>query len=125
MPLRGVSIILTDDIGRVLLLRHSYGAPVWALAGGGLGPRENAEEGARREVFEELGLALGELTLLDELNEVISGSPHTAFIFHARCNGTPKPDRREILEARFFARDALPDNVSALTMKRLALLHAD
>ncbi|MEP2735734.1 MAG: NUDIX domain-containing protein [Erythrobacter sp.] len=125
VPLRGVSVILTDDKGRVLLLRHSYGRPVWALTGGGLSLTENAEEGARREVFEELGLEIGELTLLQELDEVISGSPHTAYVYAAHCNGTPTPDQREILEARFFARDALPDNLSALTLHRLALLDFD
>lgn len=124
VPLRGVSVILTDAEGQVLLLRHSYGRPVWALAGGGLTAHEDAAEGARREVLEELGLEIGSLTLLEELDEVISGSPHTAYVYAAHCNGTPKPDQREILEARFFARNALPDNVSMHTKRRLALLDA-
>lgn len=124
VPLRGVSVILTDGEGGVLLLRHSYGRPVWALAGGGLSPTEDAAEGARREVYEELGLEIGALTLLEELDEVISGSPHTAYVYSALCNGVPKPDQREILEAKFFARDALPDNISMLTKRRLALLDA-
>ncbi|MEO9461295.1 MAG: NUDIX domain-containing protein [Marinomonas sp.] len=122
VQLQGVSVILRDEAGRVLLLRHSYGAPVWALAGGGLSASENPAEGARREVREELGIEITELTLLDELNEVISGSPHRAYIFSALCQGTPKPDMREILEAKFFAPDDLPDNISALTQRRLALV---
>lgn len=122
VPLQGVSVILRDDAGRVLLLRHSYGAPIWALAGGGLSAAEDPAEGAKREVREELGIGLTNLTLLDQLDEVISSSPHRAYIFTALCIGTPKPDLREILEARFFALDELPDNVSALTQNRLALL---
>lgn len=124
VPLRGVSVILTDGEGQVLLLRHSYGRPVWALAGGGLSAEEDPAEGARREVFEELGLEIGALALLQELDEVISGSPHRAYVYAALCNGVPKPDQREILEAKFFVRDALPDNVSMLTKRRLALLDA-
>lgn len=122
VQLQGVSVILRDDAGRVLLLRHSYGSPTWALAGGGLSALEDPAEGAKREVREELGIGLTDLTLLDQLDEVISGSPHRAYIFAALVDGTPKPDMREILEARFFRLDALPDDISALTRKRLALL---
>lgn len=121
-PLRGVSIILTDTQKRVLLLRHSYGAAVWALPGGGLAQGEDAAEGGKREIYEELDLRLGPLMLLGVLNEVISGSPHQAYIFTAPCTDIPKPDRREVLEARFFALDNLPPNISALTHSRLDML---
>lgn len=120
--LRGVSVILTNDADQVLLLRHSYGRPQWGIAGGGLSRGEDPAQCARREMREELGLELGELRLLGELDEVISGAPHHAYVFTAECVGEPIPDQREILEARFFARDQLPEAISELTLRRLDLL---
>lgn len=119
-PIAGVSVILTNPAGEVLLLRHSYGPPVWALPGGGLGPREEALAAARREVREELGLVLGDLERLAVIEEVISGSPHTAHIFAATTAETPRPDGREIIAARFFAADALPEDLGHTAAVRLA-----
>lgn len=121
VPIAGVSVILTNPAGEVLLLRHSYGAPVWALPGGGLGPREEAEAAARREVHEELGLALDEVTRVAVIEEVISGSPHTAHVFAAMIADPPRPDGREIIKARFFAPDDLPPDLGRTTAARLAL----
>ena len=36
-PIAGVSIVITNLTGDVLLLKHSYGPEVWSLPGGGLG----------------------------------------------------------------------------------------
>lgn len=49
--------VLLDEDGRVLLVRFEFPtATVWALPGGGLEPDEDAEDGLRRELREELGL---------------------------------------------------------------------
>ena len=61
VPIAGVSIIITNIAGDVLLLKHSYGPSVWALPGGGLGRGEDPEAAARREVREELGVDPGVL----------------------------------------------------------------
>ena len=123
-PIAGVSVILTNPAGEVLLLRHSYGAPVWGLAGGGMSPREDPQAAARREVREELGLELGALEQVAVIEEVLSGSPHTAHLYAAVVDQPPRPDRREILEARFFAPDALPQNLGRTTRARLAAWQA-
>lgn len=123
-PLAGVSVIIANPAGEVLLLRHSYGPPVWALPGGGMAAREEPEAAARREVREELGLVLGEIMRVTVIEEVISGSPHTAHIFAVTTAETPHPDGREIIEARFFALDALPDNLGRTTAARLAMWQA-
>jgi ADP-ribose pyrophosphatase YjhB (NUDIX family) len=121
VPIAGVSVILTNPAGEVLLLRHSYGPAGWALAGGGLGPWEDPEAAARREVREELDISLGALDRIALIEEVISGSPHTAHIFAAVIDELPRPDGREIIEARFFALDSLPDNLGRITHSRLAM----
>lgn len=118
-PIAGVSILITNSAGDVLLLKHSYGPKVWALPGGGMKRGEDPQECARREVQEELGLALDELHSLGTLEEQLSGSPHTAHLFGAICDAPPRPDRREVIEARFFALDALPQPLGHTTERRL------
>lgn len=120
-PLAGVSVIIANPAGEVLLLKHSYGPPVWALPGGGMAAREEPEAAARREVREELGLVLDAVQPVAVIAEVISGSSHTAHIFAVTTAATPRPDGREIIAARFFALDALPDNLGRTTAARLAL----
>lgn len=124
VPLRGCAVVITNPAGEILLLRHSYGPDVWALPGGGIAAGEAPEAAARREIAEELGLKLERLALIGEAQEEISGSPHTAFVFEAFTRQTPTPDRREVLEARFFAGDALPEPLGRITRSRLALRRA-
>ncbi len=51
----GVSAIVDDEAGRVLLVRHSY-QPGWQLPGGGVGAAEPPAEAVLRELKEEVGL---------------------------------------------------------------------
>lgn len=120
-PIAGVSVIITDGAGAILLLRHSYGPAAWTLPGGGMGAREDAAAAAAREVREELGLVLDQLEPVAVIAEIISGSPHTAHIFAATTAAAPRPDGREILAARFFALDNLPPDLGRTTAARLAI----
>jgi 8-oxo-dGTP pyrophosphatase MutT (NUDIX family) len=52
----GVKCVLRDAAGRVLLVRHTYGPPLWDLPGGIHRRSEQPHETARREMAEELGL---------------------------------------------------------------------
>lgn len=117
--LAGVSIIATNHAGEILLVRHSYGPANWALPGGGCGTAEDPAEAARREMREELAVGLHDLTLVARIEEVISGAPHVAHVFSCVLSDQPQPDRREILEARFFARDALPQPINRIATVRL------
>lgn len=115
----GVSVIITNFAGDVLLLRHSYGPRVWALPGGGLKRGEEPEDCARREVFEELGIELGVVEPIGTIDEVLSGAPHTAHLFHSTCNKRPNPDGREVVEARFFPSHSLPEPLGSVTRRRI------
>lgn len=119
LPLYGVSLVARDCSGRILLVRHSYGSGDWTLPGGGCGRNEDPTQAVRREIREELAIELANLELLATYEEVISGAPHTAYIFAAELSGDPVPDGREIIVAQFFPYDALPTGLSSLTRMRL------
>ena len=119
VPLAGVSVLVTDLDGRLLLVRHSYGPAGWALPGGGVHKNESAEDAARREVAEEVGCSIEGMRVLDQIEETISGAPHTAWLVAARTQDHPKPDRREILEARFFPTHSLPEPLTSRTRMRI------
>jgi ADP-ribose pyrophosphatase YjhB (NUDIX family) len=123
-PIAGVSVIITNLAGDVLLLKHSYGSDVWSLPGGGLARDEHPLAAARREVREELGVELSRIELVGTIEEVLSGSPHTAYLFAATCDQRPQPDRREVVEARFFPSHSLPEPLGRTTRARIAAWRA-
>ena len=123
-PISGVSVVITNLAGDVLLLKHSYGPPVWGLPGGGLAVGEDPEAAARREVREELGLELARIVPIGTLEEELSGSPHTAYLFAATCDQRPQPDRREVTEARFFPSHSLPEPLGQVTRARIDVWRA-
>ena len=106
-----VIVAAFDTDGRVLLARHSYGPPVWALPGGGIDRNEDPEHAAMREFREELRCELADLRLVTSVTEPDSGSEDERFLFVAHPAGTPVPDRREIVEIGWFDPAALPENV--------------
>ena len=103
-----VIVAAFDEAGRVLLVRHSYGPPVWALPGGSMNRREEPAAAAEREFREELGCPLDNIVLLSELTQNESGSADRLHVFMAQVAGTPKADMREILAADFFDPERLP-----------------
>jgi len=74
VPRIGVGVIVMRD-GLVLLGQRtgSHGAGTWALPGGHLEFGESIEECARREVLEEAGLELRQVSL----------GPYTSDVFHS------------------------------------------
>jgi 8-oxo-dGTP pyrophosphatase MutT (NUDIX family) len=91
-----------------VLVRHSYGPPVWALPGGGIDRGEDPALAALREFREELGCGLAEVVPLEARTHDESGSHDLRHVFAAELAGTPVPDMREIVEVALFDPSALP-----------------
>ncbi|HEY3281859.1 MAG TPA: NUDIX domain-containing protein [Armatimonadota bacterium] len=117
----GSGVLVLDTEGRLLLHRRSDNG-CWGIPGGCMEPGETLEETARREVLEETGLRLGELTLYG----VFSGPEYTyhypngdlantvSIIYLARM---PEEEpihapSSETLELGFFDPHDLPEDIS-------------
>ena len=90
---QGVSIILTDAEGRILLQHRDSAAWVapdkWCIPGGGVDADELPTDAARRELCEETGILLGSppqhlwSQTVDEALEPGTSDPYIEHIFHA------------------------------------------
>lgn len=107
----GAMVFIERPDGDILLVRHSY-RQNWGVPGGLLKRGEDVADGARREVFEEVGLAVD---LLGEPTVAIDPDPQRVDVIY---RGRPamdadpasaSPRSPEIVEARWFSREALPD----------------
>ena len=108
----GCRVVVLDDTDRVLLIRHSYGSRGWMLPGGGLKRCEDARAAAAREVMEEAGLQLSGIVEVGFVSDVLHGAVHEVRIVAGWTGDSPLPDGREVIEARFFALDSLPQAMS-------------
>jgi ADP-ribose pyrophosphatase YjhB (NUDIX family) len=118
---RGAKVMVFNPAGELLLIRNGYGdRGLWVLPGGGVGRREAPAVAAAREVREEVRLEVRQLALVARYESAAEGKRDTVHLFRAVADGAPVADRREVEEARFFPLDALPERVSAATLRRIA-----
>jgi len=107
----GAIVFIERDDGAILLVRQSYRRS-WGVPGGLLRRGEDAVDGARREVFEETGLAVD---LLGEPTVVVDAEPQRVdVVFRARPAAGQDPGRAtpcspEIVEVGWFRPSELPD----------------
>lgn len=118
----GVRALAFDANGHVLLVRHTY-TPGWHLCGGGVEVGETFGEALAKELREEANVVLGDEPQLLSLhfNRTASRRDHVAvYLCRNVVQTMPKARDREILEARFFSPDALPDDVKQGSRDRIA-----
>ncbi len=108
---------LVVDQGRLLLLRHFRKGEYdfWAPPGGGVEGREELEQTARRETFEETGLRI-ETHQMAYIDELIDSSGRivkfgfTARLLSGSMDLSTNPDPRErISDAAWFGQGDLPE----------------
>lgn len=117
--LPGSVVIILNEQNEVLLQKRHDG--FWGLPGGLMDLGESYEEAATREVFEETGLTVENLILLN----VFSGTEYylkvsngdefyavTAVYYTKDTSGEIKVDYSESKEISYFSIDNLPDNIA-------------
>ena len=89
-------VACTDDSGRVLLVKQIGGpyAGAWLLPGGGVDEGESVEEGLRREMREETGLELDEVTRVAtyEVDERTQDFKALVHLFRATARGQARAE---------------------------------
>jgi ADP-ribose pyrophosphatase YjhB (NUDIX family) len=117
----GARTICCDADGRVLLVRHSY-SKGWHLPGGGVETGETVSQAATRELAEEGGVESLEAPRLIGLyfNPAPFWNDHVAIYRVENWRACAPRTGPEIAERGFFARNALPKDISPGTRRRLA-----
>jgi ADP-ribose pyrophosphatase YjhB (NUDIX family) len=115
----GAAVLITDEQNRLLLMKRSDSG-CWGPPGGAVELGEVVEDAARREVREETGLEVGELSLFG----VFSGPDlfyvypngdevyNVTIVYLARFPGGDIRLNDEHTEWRWFAPVEIPENVS-------------
>jgi len=123
LKLPGACVLIQSDKGEILLER-SVGREDYRLIGGLAEARESMEQCARREIMEETGLTLGQLTPygFGDNPAYIGALPNghvmhslTMLFFTNSYSGDLVLDTEEIAQCGWFPWDALPDNLSPRT----------
>lgn len=101
----GAHVLVTDDAGRILVVRTTYLGPGWMLPGGRVERGETPHAAAAREVHEETGMEVrvDRLLLVDAhrrstVSFVYAGTP---------LGGTLSPQFGEIAEVGWLSRDQI------------------
>jgi NAD+ diphosphatase len=105
--------------GRELLLAraHRFPAGMYSALAGFVEPGETIEDCIRREVKEEVGVDVGELTYFASQSWAF---PHSLMIAYTAeyAGGELVPDGEEIADVRWFPADALPQMPPSLSIAR-------
>lgn len=107
------AVLLIHD-QQVLLVKRALEPKkgCWALPAGFQEWDETPEQAARRELFEETGLQLGKLELLDLVyNGFDNFKPVNLAIFYGKFSGGQLKPGDDVSDAAFFPIDNLPNNL--------------
>ena len=105
----GIAALIFNERGEILLFKHTYRTDCdWGFPGGYLKGREDPGDAIKREIWEEAGLQVRILGLLEIIRS--EEMPRLEVLFRAELLGELrfKPSH-EVSEARFFPLDGLPE----------------
>ena len=109
-----VRVIVYRDDGDILLVKNRFSRQKWALPGGGVNRNESYEQAAVREVLEEIGLKIHNLRYLGKANSHESYAKFSVRVFAAHASDYDIKCNFEIMEARWFNTNYLPEEYYAL-----------
>lgn len=116
--LMGINLVVLNEQGQILLLKHVFHpyAP-WGLPGGWLGRDEDPRDCALRELREETGLTavLDQVLVLKRSAEL--SQINAVYLAFAQA-GTMQLSS-EIMEARWFEPEALPEPLTTITRQAI------
>ncbi|MDP9056230.1 MAG: NUDIX domain-containing protein [Pseudomonadota bacterium] len=112
-------VLAVNPAGEVLLVRHSYGARRWMLPSGGMARGETPIAAAKRELSEETACTLTAAIEIAVTHKIVHGATNIVHVIAGRASGVPRPDRREIVDACYFAPGALPHDISGSLARNL------
>ena len=119
----GVFAGIFDEAGRILCVRHAYGAHDWGLPGGQMETHEDPVSALRREAFEEAAVIVEVETLVGLYSATYRDD--LVILFRAGLRESrPWAPTDEIAEIGFFAPDALPEPMPPNVRLRIADLAA-
>lgn len=109
------SVICVDAQGRILLGKR-YDNKMWGYAGGSVEIDEHAEDCAKRELLEEMGLTAEEIEFF-----YVNSGPEAHYIYPngdevsnfeiiytcKKWHGDPRPQDGEMEELRFFSKEEI------------------
>ncbi|MGN1155782.1 MAG: NUDIX domain-containing protein [Agathobacter sp.] len=123
----GASVIVEDSEGRILMHQRQDDG-TWSYPGGRVEIDESVEEAARREVYEEAGIEVGEMSLLgvfsgEELKHVYPDGYEVCgidivYVSHD-YKGTLHSVDGEATQLGFYPIDALPQPISSMNAKQI------
>jgi 8-oxo-dGTP diphosphatase len=99
--------VITDEQGRVLLLKHRFRPGTgWGMPGGFMQEDEQPEEALRRELREEIGLEVEKVELF--ITRAFTTPRQVEIVFTARAIGNTNELNFEIQKAGWFFLHELP-----------------
>lgn len=116
----GARVLVTDEQGRVLLIKQTY-THGWELPGGGVERGEVAGEAVVRELAEEAGVqALSEPRLISVHSQERTFKGDHVLLYRVDDYEACDPDNAGEIEAvGWFAPDALPDDTRPGSRRRI------
>ena len=104
------------------MIKNAYGRRRWTFPGGGTEHWETAADAAKREVLEEVGITLNNITKIGEILSTREFKRDNITVFHAVLTIPDfQIDPDEILEAKWVGKDQFEKDVSPLVTEIMRL----
>ena len=112
-----VLVLVRKNDSILLVHAHTFKGPFYSILAGYLEPGENLEECVRREVFEETGITVDNITYFGSQSWPFPSNLMVGFIADY-ASGELKLQENELESGAFYARDSLPQLPGLFSLSR-------